>query len=161
MREVLRYDENCVLISCMAPMVERYLKAKHEELTVKAPNGLDPLKWGIPKSPTPFNLSMWRYSFVREMGGIPQLGLWWGETEAPFYQQCRAKQKYHAYLLDYLENEDGKFMQDKQQNEWKDLHMRTPPPHQFLGNYDEYLRWKYPKLADIDTCKDLTNYNHP
>lgn len=161
MKQVLDNDPNCMLISCMAPMVQRYLKTKNEELEIKGGTDARPVRWGIPKSPTPFNLSMWRYSFIKQIGGIPQLGLWWGETEAPFYAHCRVQGKYHAYLVDYMEDESGKFMQDKEQNEWKDLHMRTPDPHRFLGNFEEFLRWKYPALSGIDTCKDLENHNHP
>lgn len=161
MKEVLDYDKDCVLISCNAPMVQRYLGAKQESLEIRSPDSMLGLKWGIPKTPTPFNLSMWKYSFVREIGGIPQAGLWWGETEGPFYSACRLKGKHHAYLVDYMENEDGKFMQDKEQNEWKNFHMRVTADKQFLGSYDEYLRWKHPVLSQIDTCKDLNNHNHP
>lgn len=159
MTSVLDKDKDCALISCMAPMVERYLEAKGEKLYMVDIDGVPP--FGRPRTPTPFNLSMWRYSFVREIGGIPQMGLWWGETEAPFAIACQRSGKYHAYLLDFVENESGKFMQDKEQNEWKDVHMRTAPPNNFLGNFEEYLRWKHPHLLEIDTCKDLENENHP
>lgn len=159
MQKVLENHPDCALISCMAPMVQRYLDAKNETLEVKR-DWVSP-KFGIPKTPTPFNLSMWRYSFIKEIGGIPQLGLWWGETEAAFWSHCKARGKYHAYLMDYQENEDGKFLQDKQHNEYKNFHMRVPADQQFLGSYDEYLRWKYPALSEIDTCKNLSNSNHP
>jgi hypothetical protein len=158
MTKVLKGDPNCVLISCMAPMVQRYLALKNETLDTGAV--ISP-RYGLPKTPTPFNLSMWRYSFVKQIGGIPQLGLWWGETEAAFWQYCKLNGKYHAYLMDYLEDENGKFMQDKQQNEWKDFHMRVPDDKKFLGSFDEYLRWKHPALSEIDTIKDLSNTNHP
>ena len=156
MKTVLDNNENCALISCMAPMVERYLNGRTLVEMSREGNA----RFAVPQQPTPFNLSMWRYSFIKEIGGIPQMGLWWGETEAPFYSHCQRRGKYHAYLSDFLENEDGKFMQDKEQNEWKDLHMRnrsTP----FHGNFEEFLRWKYPSLAEMNTCKDLSNHNHP
>lgn len=176
MSKVFDNDPNCVLISCMAPMVKRYLgDTPLEKKGNVIPKENTPAFGFFPKEadapiipryvispkPTPFNLSMWRYSFIKEIGGIPQMGLWWGETEGPFYQACKRRDKYHAYLLDYLENEDGKFLQDKQNNEYKDLHMRTAPPNQFLGSFEEFLRWKYPKLLEIDTCKNLQDHNHP
>lgn len=158
MRTVLENDPNCTLISCMAPMVSRVMAQKGTQFELKQINGI---KYGIPNHPTPFNLSMWRYSFIKEIGGIPQLGPVWGETEAPFHWHCMQKEKYHAYLLDHIENEDGKFIQDRQHNEFKDRHMRTSGDKQFLGNFTEFLRLEYPQLLDFDTCKDLSNHNHP
>lgn len=119
------------------------------------------IRVGVPTTPTPFNLSLWRYSFVREIGGIPQLGLSWGETEGPFYAHCQRRGKYHGYLLDYIEDEDGKFMQDKQHNEYKNAHMRSAPENQFPGTFEEYLNWKHDELAALDTCKNLDDHNHP
>jgi hypothetical protein len=141
---------DCVLVSCMAPMIRRY---KGQEYGISG--------FQEAKSPTPFNLSMWKYSFIKQIGGIPQMGLWWGETEGPFFSACKKLGKFHAYALDLMENEDGKFMQDAQHNEYKNFHMRTTPDKQFLGSFDEYLRWKYPALAEVDTCKDLSDHNHP
>lgn len=159
MMKVLDQDPQCILISCMAPMVQRYLKHKNEVLAeVHRPE--TPI-YGIPKTPTPFNLSMWRYSFIKEIGAIPQMGLWWGETEGPMYAQAVKRGKYHAYLMDYVENELGKQAQDIQQAQWKDFHCRTAPPNNFLGNFEEFLRWKYPSLIDMDTCRDLTDLNFP
>ncbi len=159
MKSVLEADENCALISCNAPMVQRYSHQANAPFQIVDNDGVP--RYGIPSLPTPFNLSMWRYSFIKEIGGIPQMGLFWGETEAPFYAACQQRGKYHAYLLDFMENEHGKFMQDRQQNEWKDFHMRVSADKQFLGNFEEFLRAKYPNLLEIDTCKDLTNFNHP
>lgn len=153
----LKKEPDCVLVSCNAPMVQRYRQTAPFERRFSVGRS----SFGIADRPTPFNLSAWRHSFIKEIGGIPQAGLWWGETEAPFYVECQRRGKFHAYALDYMEDEHGKFMQDRQQNEWKDLHMRTPPPNQFLGNFDEYLRWKYPGLAEMDTAKDFSNHNHP
>lgn len=156
LRMQLFKDPHCAMVSCLAPMVVRY-RGLHFEMI----KNIGRYKYGVATKPTPFNLSMWRYSFVREIGGIPQAGLWWGETEAPFFSHCQRTGFYHAYALDFMENESGKFMQDKPQNDWKNLHMRTAPPDNFLGNYEEYLRWKHPALLEIDTCKDLNNHDHP
>ena len=151
------FSGNCVLVSCNAPMVQRYRQcAPFEDVY-----GHGRLSYGIATRPTPFNLSMWRYSFIKEIGGIPQMGLWWGETEAGMFAACKQRGKFHSYSLDYMEDESGKFAQDRQHNEYKDAHMRSAPENQFLGSFDEYLRWKHTALAKMDTCKDLDNYNHP
>lgn len=155
--EGLAADPNCVLVSCMAPMVQRYLHGAPFTTFIDETDG----KYAIPKRPTPFNLSAWRYSFIKEIGGIPQAGLWWGETEGAFWGHCQRTGKYQAYCLDVMEDERGKWMQDRQQAEWKDLHMRVTPDKQFLGNLDEYLRWKYPELSNLDTCRDLNDSNFP
>lgn len=154
---VLYEDPYCMLISCMAPMVQRYMANRPPFIERNAVN----VRYRIPQTPTPFNLSMWRYSFIKEIGGIPQMGPMWGETEGPFYAHCQARGKYHAYLLDYMEDENGKFMQDKQHNEFKDRHMRTLGDKQFLGTFTEFLALEYPHLLELDTCKDLDNNNHP
>lgn len=146
---------NCVLMSCMAPMIVRYGADLSNQFKVGG------LTYAIPARPTPFNLSMWRYSFIKEIGGIPQLGLWWGETEGAFWGHCQQRAKFHAYALDFMEDESGKFIQDKQHNDYKNFHMRTTPDKQFLGSFEEYLRWKHPALLEIDTVKDLTDHAHP
>lgn len=148
---------NCVAMSAMAPMVKRYLG--RDSFTDFFDVG--DLRYAIPTRPTPFNLSIWRYSFIKEIGGIPQGGLWWGETEGAFWGHCKQRDKYHAFAMNLMEDESGKWMQDKQQAEWKDLHMRTSPDKQFLGNFEEHLRWKYPELIAMDTCRDLTDSNFP
>lgn len=145
----------CVLVSCLAPMVLRYNATWSGEF--KAGD----FTYKIPAKPTPFNLSAWRYSFIKEIGGIPQGGLMWGETEGAFWAHCQQRGKFHAYAINFLENEDGKFMQDRQHNNYKNLHMRTTPDKQFLGTFTEYLRWKHPELLEIDTCKNLLDHNHP
>jgi hypothetical protein len=156
MLKVMRNLPDCALISCMAPMVKRYLG----DTPLQKVQNAHFQNIGIPFKATPFNLSMWRYSFVKEIGGIPQGGIWWGETEGPFYGACQSRGKYHAYLLNCVEDENGKFMQPRQQNEWKDLHLRVVPEEQFSGNFEEFLRWKYPSLSEIDTAKDFSDHNH-
>lgn len=146
MRSVLDADPKCQVISCMSPMVEGFLKERNQTLVEKTVDGI---RIGIPTQPTPFNLSMFRCQFHRETGGVKQLGIWWGELEALVYHECNIRGEYHAYLLDHVENEDGKFFHPKSNADWKDKHMRTVGPDQFVGNYQEYLRYFHPNLADL------------
>lgn len=146
LEEILHMHPNCIVASCNAPMIETFSKTRA-------------LNWewiseGVkkPSRPCPFNLSMWRYSFFKKLGGIPQIGEMWGEVEAAVYQCAIQNGKFHAYAHDYMEDESGKFFQDRQLLEFKDLNMRTSGPDRFNGIYEEYLRWKYPYLLDIDTA---------
>lgn len=148
MKTLLDNNPDCIVGSCMSPMVQSFLKERNIKLTEIS---YDSVRYGIALNPVPFNLSMWRYSFFNEIGGIPQVGEKWGEVEGPVFHQAHMRGKYHAYLLDYMEDESGKFMQDRQLLEYKDLYMRTDGPNRFVGSYEEYLRWKYPQLLEIDT----------
>lgn len=153
---VLEKDENCIVISCRAPLIDAFIASKNYVLDEKIVKneyraGTQVFRYGIARQPIPFNLSMWRYSFFKELGCIPQAGEMWGEVEAVVHQQAKMRDKYHAYLLDHVEEEQGKFMQDKQLLEYKDLSMRSPPDKKFYGIFREYLAWKYPHLLEMDT----------
>lgn len=145
MEMVLDADPNCAVISCMSPMVQGFLKER-PPLIEKEIAGI---RVGIPQTPTPFNLSMFRVSFCREMGGLRQLFPSWGELEGIIYQEANMRGKYHAYLLDHMEDESNKYFHPKSNAEWKDLHARTTGPEQFLGSYGEFLAYKYPHLASL------------
>lgn len=144
MWEYLSKNPECVLVSCWSKLWEPF-----KERLSQYGDGV-----GIAFQPVPFNLSMFRVSFIQQMGGLKQLGEKWGELEAVFHQQCVMHKKFHSYLMNYVENEDSKFMQDRQLSEYKDLSMRTNPPDRFVGSYEEYLRWKYPHLLEMDTYID-------
>lgn len=146
MEVVLDNDPNCMFISCMSPMVKSFLDNRNQLLVEKDVSGV---RIGVPQQPTPFNLSMFRCSFVKAMGGLHQGGIWWGELEAICYHHATIRGKYHAYLLDYMENEDGKFFHPTSNAEWKDRHCRTVGEHQFAGNYEDFLKYYYPHLADL------------
>lgn len=154
--KVLDKDPNCILISCMSPLVESFLKERNIELEIKEISWKEypkrVVRYGIARQPVPFNLSMWRYSFFKELGGIPQVGEKWGEVEGPVFHHAQQRGKYHAYLLDCMEDESGKYMQDRQLLEYKDRYMRTDGPERFVGSYTEYLRLYYPHLLEMDTC---------
>ena len=147
MYDVLAHDPDCMVISCMSPMVEKFIAEREQVLVEKLVNGV---RIGIPQQPTPFNLSMFRCSFVKEMGGLRQLFPSWGELEAVIYHEATQRGKYHAYLLDYRENEDGKYFHPKSNAEWKDRHARTVGPDQFLGSYAEYLAYYHPDIAKMN-----------
>lgn len=136
-------NPDCVLVSCWSEQWKTFRNR------VEIVNN-DPL---IAKAiaPTPFNLSMFRCGFVKEIGGLKQLGERWGELEAIFYQECIKRNKYHAYTMDHEEDYSGKFMQDRQLLEYKDAYMRTAGPNQFIGSYEEFLKLKYPELLSINT----------
>lgn len=144
---VLDADPKCVVITCMSPMVEKFMGLRNSTLEMKeAPIGYGlSIEYGIPSVPTPFNLSMWRYSFFEMLGCIPQMGPMWGEVEAMVYAHSKALDMYHAFLPDYWEEESGKLMSDPEKLKWQDLHMRTDGPDQFVGNLKEYLSWKHPE----------------
>lgn len=148
---ILDCDPNCIVVSCMSPMVQTFLKERNIQLEEKTVGNV---RYGIARDPIPFNLSMWRYSFFNEIGGIPQMGEKWGEVEGPVFHQAQMRGKYHAYLLDYMEDESGKFMQDRCLLEYKDSYLRTSGPSQFVGSFLEFLALKYPELLKIDTKID-------
>lgn len=130
--QCLDADPRLVVVSCNAPMVEDFINRRHQSM---AETELAGYKLMLPDIPTPFNLSMWRYSFIRQIGGIPQLFPHYGEVEGPIYMTARAHGYYNAYLKDFMENEDGKLMHDRAFEDWKDAHARQ---HTFLGNFKEY-----------------------
>lgn len=146
-QDVLDKDLNCIVVSCMSPMVQTFLKDRNIQLEEKKAFE----KYGVAHQPIPFNLSMWRYSFFNEIGGIPQRGEKWGEVEGPVFHQAHQRGKYHAYLLKCMEDESGKFMQDRTLLEYKDRYLRTTGPNQFIGSYSEFLEMYYPELLKIDT----------
>lgn len=151
---LMETDENCIVASCMSPLVEKFIASRNislEKKTLKASNGFYNANIGIARNPIPFNLSLWRCDFFRSIGGVPQMGEKWGETEGPTYSIANQQGKYHAYLLDHMEDEQGKLMQDRQLLEYKDAHLRSGPENRFFGYYEEYLRWKHPNLIEMDT----------
>lgn len=153
MMRVMHAVPDCIVVSCMSPMVKKFIEERNAPLELKSIPMYDSYNpyYGIPTKPTPFNLSMWRYSFFKEIGGIPQMGDMWGEVEGAVWTHAKTQGKFHAYLLNHMEEESGKFLQDRQLLEFKDANMRTPGPDRFLGRFDEFLRWKYPSLAEMDT----------
>lgn len=140
MKSTLDTFDNCVLISCWSKMWEPYKNRLNITDNI-----------GIAHQPIPFNLSMFRCSFIKEIGGLRQLGEKWGELEAPFHQSCVHHGKYHAYLMNCIEDESGKYMQDRQLLEYKDLYLRTDGPNKFTGTYEEFLKYKYPELLKMDS----------
>lgn len=152
LKVVLENDPQCTLVSCLSPMTQYFAKQKGTIPAIKEACGI---QYGIYPLPVPFNLSIWRYSFIKEIGGIPQMGLWFGEVEALWYHHSTIRQKYHAYLMSYEEEESGKYMQDAQHNEYKTKHIRTVGPDQFIGSFSEYLAYKHHDLFLLNTCKNL------
>lgn len=143
MKDTLDMFENCVLISCWSKMWEPFRN--------RLGSWLDYPKSICARDPMPFNLSMFRCSFIKEIGGLRQLGEKWGELESPFHQSCVHHGKYHAYLMDCIEDESGKYMQDRQLLEYKDLYLRTDGPNKFTGTYEEFLKYKYSELLKMDS----------
>lgn len=143
---VMKADKNCAVISLNSPMTSGFIESRNQKITEKI---VDTLRVGIPDRPTPFNLSAFNCSFIKNMGGLRQIFPFWGDLEAVVYQQASAKGLYHGYLVDYMEDEQGKFFHPLSNNEWKDLHARTSGPDQFLGNYQEFLAYKYPHLLEL------------
>jgi hypothetical protein len=144
---LLEEDTDCVLVSCWShlwnPFKERtkeYFSNSHKFYYLKAIH------------PVPFNLSLFSCEFIDTIGGLAQWGEKWGELEAPFHHACLKHNKYHAYLKDYIEEESGKYMQDRPLLEYKDAYLRTLGPEQFVGQYHEFLAWKYPELLALDTA---------
>lgn len=125
-------DSGLVVVSCNAPMVEGFVERRHQVLEEKVVAGVPLL---LPDIPTPFNLSMWRYSFIRDLGGIPQKFPMYGEVEGPIFVSARQHGYYTAYLKNHRENEDGKLMHHPAFEAWKDAHARE---HTFLGSFAEY-----------------------
>lgn len=150
-QKILENDPNCVVVSCMSPMVESFLKTRNIKLERKDLGNQGLIYYDVAHQPVPFNLSMWRYSFFKEIGGIPQRGEKWGEVEGPVFHYAQQMGKYHAYLPNHYEDESGKFMQDRTLLEYKDRYLRTSGPEQFIGSYTEFLEAFYPELLKIDT----------
>ncbi len=148
MIRILDHDPDCVVISCRAPLIDKFVAERGYEPIEYKIDGYDCIRY---KEAVPFNLSMFRYSFLKEIGGLPQVGEMWGELEGPIHYHATQQGKYHAYLKGVMEDESGKYMQDRPLLEFKDLNMRTTGPDRFVGHYIEYLRWKYPKLLETDT----------
>lgn len=129
---VLDADPFLAVVSCNAPMVEGFIERRHQVMEEKV---IGNVRLMLPDVPTPFNLSMWRYSFIKQIGGIPQKFPFYGEVEGPIFQLTRMHGMYNAYLKDFMEDEQGKLMHDKSFEDWKDAHARE---HTFLGNYREW-----------------------
>lgn len=146
MKDVLDNDPQCVTISCQSPMVQGFVQQRGQEFVEKS---VAFRRTGILAQPTPFNLSMFRYSFIKEIGGVPQGFPCWGELEGPLHYQATIRGRYHSYLLDFVEDEKGKFFHPHTNAEWKDLHARTVGPEQFLGSYGEFLNYRYPEIAGL------------
>jgi hypothetical protein len=127
-------DPNLIVVSCNAPMVKHFVETRYQQMEDRVVAGVNLM---VPDIPTPFNLSMWRYSFIRDLGGIPQMFPQYGEVEGPVFQSARAHGYYNAYLKDYMENEEGKLMHDKSFEDWKEAHARQ---HTFLGTYAEFCQ---------------------
>lgn len=132
----MRADPKIVVVSCNAPMVTRFVETRYQQMEEREIFGVNIL---IPDIPTPFNLSLWRFSFIRSIGGIPQLFPHYGEVEGPVFATARGNGLYNVYLKDSMENEDGKLMHDRCFEDWKDAHARE---HTFLGNFKEYCEQK-------------------
>lgn len=137
----LEGNSDCVLISCWSDMWNPF----KNRLRINVFTNI-----GAALYPTPFNLSMFRCSFINQIGGLKQLGAKWGELEACFFKSCQQHGKYHAYLMNHIEETNGKYMQDKQLLDYKDAYMRTLGPDQFVGSYEEYLRSRVSWLS-MDT----------
>lgn len=135
-KRAMAADPKLVVVSCNAPMVGHFIETRHQEMLEKE---IDGVKLLLPDIPTPFNLSLWRYSFIRDLGGIPQQFPMYGEVEGPVFASARANGYYTAYLKDHMENEDGKLMHDEAFQDWKDAHARK---HTFLGTFREYCELK-------------------
>lgn len=148
MASVLKAEPDCVAISCFSPLIERFIKDRNIELEYRQTGTIT---YAFANKPIPFNLSMLRTSFLNDIGGIPQMGEHWGETEAPFHAYCQQRGKFQAILMDYIEDESGKYMQDSQLLEYKNLHMRSKPEDRFSGIYEEYLRYKHKDLLSTNT----------
>jgi|ERR1019366_9334639 hypothetical protein len=132
-KRVLDSDFQLAVVSCNAPMVENFISTRHQNMEIKEVAGI---RLMLPDVPTPFNLSMWRYSFIKSIGGIPQKFPYYGEVEGPVFGLTRAHGFYNAYLKDYMEDEQGKLMHDRAFEDWKDAHARE---NTFLGNFKEYI----------------------
>lgn len=132
MRNVLEHDPKCILVTTNSPMVEGFIQRRHQAMEERKIGSHTVM---LPDMPTPFNLSMWRLSFLRDIGGIPQLFPSYGEVEGPMYQMARQLGYYNCYLKHFMEDEDGKLMHDQVFEDWKDAHARN---HTFLGNFEEY-----------------------
>lgn len=145
-----RYPD-CVVVSCISPLVNQFLKDRDRQLDYSQVDSSS-ISIGIARQPTPFNMSLWRCEFFREIGGVPQLGERWGDTEAGVFFYANPTGKYHVYLMNHMEDESGKLLQDRQLLEYKDLHLRSAEHNKFYGVYVEYLRDKYPGYELIDTC---------
>src|SRR5882672_7626368 len=91
---VLDHDPNCIVISCRSPLVEKFNTDRNQKFNLME-IGKSDVTYGTLDNPTPFNLSLWRYSFFEEIGGIPQLGEMWGEVEAGVCYYAKQKDKYH------------------------------------------------------------------
>lgn len=142
MKMALESEPNLVVISLMCPMVSTLLAARGQKLYERY--GI-----GVPDAPTPFNLSMFKCSFLKEIGGIRQYFPSWGELEGVIFKEATQGGKYHGYLLDYWEDESNKYFHPKSNEEWKNLHARTQGPTQFLGTYKEFLDYHYPDIANL------------
>lgn len=145
---VLDHQPECAFVSCNSPMVQSFTKVRGI-FPIQPPDENLTSKVGMAHRPTPFNLTMWRGKFIREIGEFTQMGPWWGELEGMMYSHCQRLHYYHAYLLDHMEDESGKYFHPSTNADWKTKHMRTIGPEQFVGNYEEYLKYFHPHLIDL------------
>lgn len=143
LKEHLDSNPDCVLASCWSKLWDPY----RSRLEIMG-------DVGRAIAPMPFNLSMFKCSFLKQIGGLRQLGERWGELEGVFHAEMMRRDKHAVYLMDCLEDESGKFLQDRPLLEYKDSYLRTDGPTRFVGSYEEFLRLKYPHLLEVDTFID-------
>lgn len=69
------------------------------------------------------NVTVWRSSFLKEVGGLKQSFKYYGQVEAPMWNDLLAKQMKYGYLYDYTELGSHGAMHDDSYTKWKRDHI--------------------------------------
>ena len=77
MQQVLEKEPKCAFVSLNSPMVQNFVRGPFEEKHVHG--WLGEFRIGIQNRPMPFNMTMWRGSFINQIGEFAQVGPQWGE----------------------------------------------------------------------------------
>lgn len=82
-----------------------------------------------------FNVTIWRYSFLKENGLFQALCPFYGHVEIPMQNLIRKKGFRHVYLKNYFEDHNP-IPNNSDYVGWKDAHVRG----KFLGNFKNWVQ---------------------
>lgn len=94
----------------------------------------------FPNAPCQFNITAWRWSFLKRVGGWDEPHKYYGGVESVMWDKARALGMKHCYLAEYKEDYRLCTMQDAIYHEYKNAHVGRTRQPAFDGSFEEYLK---------------------
>lgn len=131
MKDVMEADPLCALVHLNNPYVNGKIVGEVLPVEKREVGGR---KIAIPLQGEMFNMTMWRVSFLKKIGGILQMHRWYGQVELPMYMAAREHKMWNGYLTDFMETEIGRGLEDQGFRQWKYDHVMQT----FQGKFGEW-----------------------